>query len=161
MKRLTTHQAVAIFVAVPITLLVFFSLNLFGFFGTPRGAQNGTEAAVFNGSLSGSTVITNDTVVGTGAEALPGMLLTVHYVGFLTDGRVFDSSVERGPFQFVLGAGQVIPGWEQGLLGMKVGGRRSIVIPPELGYGAAGIGPIPGNATLLFEVELLEAVPAQ
>ncbi|MEW5739739.1 MAG: FKBP-type peptidyl-prolyl cis-trans isomerase [Myxococcota bacterium] len=94
---------------------------------------------------------------GAGAEAKAGQNVSVHYVGTLTDGSKFDSSRDRGsPFQFRLGAGQVIKGWDQGVAGMKVGGLRKLTIPPELGYGARGFPPvIPGNSTLVFEVELL------
>lgn len=95
--------------------------------------------------------------VGTGEEATGRTSVTVHYTGWLLDGTKFDSSVDRGrPFSFVLGAGQVIAGWDQGVTGMKVGGKRKLTIPPELGYGARGAGGvIPPNATLVFEVELL------
>jgi len=97
-----------------------------------------------------------DMVVGTGAEAVSGKIITVHYVGTLTNGQKFDSSVDRGqPFEFALGAGQVIAGWDQGFAGMKVGGKRILTIPPEMGYGAGQVGPIPPNSTLIFEVELL------
>ena len=98
-----------------------------------------------------------DTVVGTGAEAKTGDTVTVHYTGYLTDGTKFDSSLDSGqPFQFTIGQGRVIAGWEQGIAGMKVGGKRKLTIPPELGYGAQGAGGvIPPNATLVFEVELL------
>jgi FKBP-type peptidyl-prolyl cis-trans isomerase len=105
-----------------------------------------------------------DTKVGTGAEAVPGQHITVHYTGWLFDeaapdnkGRKFDSSRDRGdPFSFELGAGRVIQGWDEGFAGMKVGGTRRLVIPPEQGYGARGAGGvIPPNATLVFEVELL------
>lgn len=106
-----------------------------------------------------------DLQVGTGREAVNGRNLSVHYTGWLYDptrpdmkGRMFDSSSERGPFSFQLGAGQVIPGWDQGFDGMKIGGRRRLIIPPSLGYGVdgAGGGIIPPNATLLFEMELLD-----
>ena len=97
-----------------------------------------------------------DTVVGTGDEATAGKNVTVHYTGTFEDGRSFDSSVGRGPFSFKLGAGQVIKGWDQGVAGMKVGGKRKLVIPSELGYGSRGAGGvIPPDTTLLFEVELL------
>jgi FKBP-type peptidyl-prolyl cis-trans isomerase FkpA len=98
-----------------------------------------------------------DLVVGNGAEAASGKRVSVHYTGTLTDGSKFDSSLDRGtPFSFELGAGQVIKGWDQGVAGMKVGGKRRLTIPPELGYGARGFPPvIPANATLVFEVELL------
>ena len=102
-----------------------------------------------------------DTTVGTGAEAKRGQLVTVHYTGWLynngTQGGKFDSSKDRrDPFQFHLGGGQVIRGWDEGVQGMKVGGTRRLIIPADLGYGARGAGGvIPPNATLLFEVELL------
>ena len=94
---------------------------------------------------------------GTGIEATHGKTVDVHYTGWLTDGTKFDSSVDRGrPFSFALGAGRVIAGWDQGVAGMKVGGKRKLTIPPELGYGARGAGAvIPPDATLVFEVELL------
>ncbi|MES2931418.1 MAG: FKBP-type peptidyl-prolyl cis-trans isomerase [Patescibacteria group bacterium] len=98
----------------------------------------------------------NDIVVGTGAEATPGSTVTVNYTGALPDGTVFDSSVGRGPFTFGLGAGQVIRGWDEGVAGMKVGGKRRLVIPADKAYGNQAVGGIiPANATLLFEVELL------
>ncbi len=98
-----------------------------------------------------------DIVVGTGPEATPGQVAVVHYTGWLTDGKKFDSSKDRGePFEFPLGGGQVIAGWDQGVAGMKVGGQRKLVIPSELGYGPMGSPPvIPGGATLVFDVELL------
>ena len=94
---------------------------------------------------------------GTGDEAVAGNQVSVHYTGWLTDGTKFDSSVDRGqPFQFRLGAGMVIKGWDQGVAGMKVGGKRKLTIPPEMGYGAGGFGNvIPPNSVLVFEVELL------
>jgi len=97
-----------------------------------------------------------DQVVGTGPRPQAGQTLVVHYTGYLDDGTVFDSSVQRNqPLEFVLGAGAVIPGWDEGLATMNVGGKRRLVIPPELAYGAQGQGPIPPNAWLTFDVELL------
>ncbi|WP_395665418.1 FKBP-type peptidyl-prolyl cis-trans isomerase [Methylocella sp.] len=103
----------------------------------------------------------SETTVGAGAEATPGKAVSVHYTGWLykdgAKGAKFDSSVDRNePFTFRLGAGEVIPGWDEGVAGMKVGGKRTLVIPPQLAYGARGAGGvIPPNATLLFDVELL------
>jgi FKBP-type peptidyl-prolyl cis-trans isomerase FkpA len=110
-------------------------------------------------------LVKNDTVVGEGREAEIGFMVSVHYTGWLFDenapdnkGDKFDSSVDRGqPFEFNLGAGQVIQGWDQGFAGMKIGGKRTLIIPPEMGYGARGAGgAIPPNATLIFDVELLD-----
>ena len=105
-----------------------------------------------------ATLKIEDLKVGTGQAAQAGDTLSVHYTGWLQDGTQFDSSRDRGaPFEFVLGQGNVIPGWDQGLVGMKVGGVRRLTIPPNLAYGASGYaGVIPPNATLTFEVELLE-----
>lgn len=98
-----------------------------------------------------------DVKVGDGDEAVAGKNVTVHYVGTFPDGSKFDSSRDRGtPFSFVLGSGNVIQGWDQGVVGMKVGGVRKLVVPPSLGYGPNDYGSIPGNSTLLFEVELLK-----
>jgi FKBP-type peptidyl-prolyl cis-trans isomerase len=98
-----------------------------------------------------------DLVVGKGQEAKSGDNVSVHYVGTLTDGKEFDQSRKRGqPFTFPLGGGRVIKGWDQGVVGMKVGGKRKLTIPPSLGYGDRGAGSIPPNSTLIFEVELLE-----
>ncbi len=98
-----------------------------------------------------------DLQAGTGDEATTGRTVDVHYTGWLTDGTKFDSSLDRGrPFSFPLGAGRVIKGWDQGVVGMRVGGKRRLTVPAELGYGARGFpGAIPPNATLVFEVELL------
>ena len=113
---------------------------------------------------STSGFIVKDVVIGTGATAQNGNMVEVNYTGKFNDanGKVFDSSIPRGqPIPFVLGEGQVIPGWDQGILGMKVGGKRTLTIPSELGYGAAGRPPvIPPNSTLYFEVELV-SVQAQ
>lgn len=104
------------------------------------------------------SLVVEDEVIGEGPAAKSGDVVTVHYTGWLTDGTKFDSSLDRNqPFAFVLGQRQVIAGWDQGVAGMKVGGKRKLTIPPDLGYGARGAGEvIPPNATLVFEVELLQ-----
>ena len=107
-----------------------------------------------------SGLIIEDLEVGTGATAVKGKRVSVHYTGWLTDGRKFDSSKDRNdPFDFPLGAGHVIRGWDEGVQGMQEGGKRKLTIPPQLGYGSRGAGGvIPPNATLVFEVELLKVL---
>ena len=122
---------------------------------SPGSAQDKKEKKKVVTTKSGLKY--EDLKEGTGAEAKKGDSVDVHYTGWLTDGKKFDSSKDRNmPFNFRLGAGDVIQGWDEGVAGMKVGGKRKLMIPPELGYGAKGKGPIPPNAELIFEVELLK-----
>lgn len=103
-----------------------------------------------------------DTQLGTGREAVKGAKVTVNYEGFLENNQKFDSSIDRGrPFSFVLGAGKVIKGWDQGLMGMKEGGKRTLHIPAELAYGSRSVGTIPPNSNLIFHVELIESLPRE
>ena len=127
----------------------------------PAAAQTQGKAMT---TESGLKII--DTTVGTGASPKTGQTCVMHYTGWLSEGdakgKKFDSSVDRGqPFDFALGAGNVIPGWDKGVAGMKVGGKRTLIIPPDLGYGAGGTpdGTIPPGATLIFDVELLKVQP--
>lgn len=118
----------------------------------PQNSQN----YVSNQQQAKAEFKVEDIKVGEGKEAQNGEKLTVNYVGTLSDGTKFDSSYDRGqPFSFVLGQGQVIAGWDKGLLGMKVGGKRKLIIPPDMGYGDRQVGNIPPNSILVFEVELL------
>ena len=139
--------AIAVTAAIVVVVL-FFIFNPF--------MQNTSSS----NSANGGGLVVQDEVVGTGAEAQPGDTVSVNYTGKLADGTVFDTSIGKAPYQFVLGAGQVIPGWDEGLVGMKVGGTRVLIIPPSLGYGSQDYGPIPANSTLTFEVELLNVTAA-
>jgi FKBP-type peptidyl-prolyl cis-trans isomerase len=124
--------------------------------GAAAGGDFKVDSAALTKTASGLQY--QDVAAGNGAEARDGQVAVVHYTGWLTDGTKFDSSRDRGePFSFPIGAGQVIPGWDEGVAGMKVGGRRKLVIPSNLGYGDMGAPPvIPPGATLVFDVELLE-----
>jgi peptidylprolyl isomerase len=129
--------------------------------GSPAERDRSSQITGLSGivlSMEKELIIT-DLVPGTGKEAVKGALVSVHYEGTLENGTVFDSSFNRGrPIEFVLGTGRVIKGWDQGLMGMKVGGKRTLFIPAHLAYGERAIGPIPPNSNLNFTVELLEVL---
>jgi len=125
-----------------------------------EGDQTEALRSAINNSTDGrgsiSKLIVDDVVLGEGDPVEEGDTVTVHYIGALQNGQQFDNSKERGePFTFKVGAGKVIPGWEEGILGMKAGGSRVLVIPADMAYGKDGFGPIPPNATLVFSIELL------
>jgi FKBP-type peptidyl-prolyl cis-trans isomerase len=147
---------------VPSTLFLFLFLLPACGSGGDRPSAGGSSADLGIDTAAMTTTPTGlkiqDVKVGEGAEATSGSTAVVHYTGWLTDGKKFDSSRDRGtPFDFRIGAGQVIPGWDQGVAGMKVGGQRKLLIPADLGYGEMGAPPvIPPGATLVFDVELLE-----
>ena len=139
-KQLITGIAVVAALAV---VALFFIYDVSG------GIMN-TASPAANAGL-----IVQDEVIGTGAEAVAGSLVSVQYTGKLENGTVFDTSAGKAPIQFPLGQGYVIPGWELGITGMKVGGKRLLIIPPDMAYGDKDNGPIPANSTLIFEVELV------
>lgn len=166
-----TPTGIAVALAVAIALgLLFFGPRIFTPFSpasavpvVPLTTSSSTQSSLMTALAPipdpvPTDLTLTDLVIGTGAEAVAGQTVTVHYVGRLPDGTVFDASEPRGQaFTFQLGAGQVIRGWDQGVAGMKVGGTRQLVIPPELGYGAQGAGDvIPPNATLVFDVQLID-----
>jgi FKBP-type peptidyl-prolyl cis-trans isomerase len=158
MKKLSKNEVIAIVVALVVitSFVVFGSMGLFSS-SSSLSLNNLNMNISDNGSQQAPQLLISDLVVGTGTEAVAGKHIVVNYKGTLIDGTEFDSSYSRGvPFDFDLGAGQVIAGWEQGFSGMKVGGKRKLVIPANLGYGERAIGPIPANSTLIFEVELLD-----
>ncbi len=141
---------VGIATAIAVGVVLFFLL-----FNNPFMVPNDLNNAANPATPQGGGLVIQDQTVGSGADALSGKMISVHYTGRLQDGTVFDSSVGKTPFQFTLGSGQVIAGWDQGIQGMKAGGKRLLIIPPQLGYGNVDYGPIPANSTLIFEVELL------
>ncbi len=152
MKKLDKNE----WIAVVVSLCAIAGFFIFGSGLLSIFSPNNTQQTSMNTSAIGNLLI-QDRVVGTGDEATVGSIVTVHYVGHFVDGKVFDSSVARGePLKFTLGGGQVIEGWDKGIVGMKVGGTRVLSVPPEMGYGMSDYGPIPGGSTLIFEVQLLK-----
>jgi FKBP-type peptidyl-prolyl cis-trans isomerase len=149
------------YVALVAIILALTAVFLFAQTATRKPATPNTSAptkVTGEGVKTPSGLIYWDIRVGNGAEAKEGSRVRVHYTGWLTNGKKFDSSVDAGtPFDFRIGNGEVIKGWEEGVAGMKVNGKRQLRIPPALGYGAEGTpgGPIPPNATLIFDVQLL------
>lgn len=159
-----TSTGIAVALAVVVALgMMFAGPNVFALFFPQK-----TEAPIATTTMLQLTeslpegelpteLTGTDVVVGTGETAIAGSQVTVHYTGMLPDGTVFDSSVQLGePFTFPLGAGRVIAGWDIGVVGMKEGGKRRLIIPPSYGYGDQDYGPIPGGSTLIFDIELLD-----
>lgn len=151
-KQITTGIAVALAIMI---VAAFFISSFFTQLFKPTSMNANISAD------QPAQLIVQDQTMGTGAVAKVGDMVSVDYTGKFSDGTVFDTSSGKKPISFVLGSGAVIPGWDQGLQGMKVGGKRLLIVPANLAYGASGYGPIPPNATLIFEVTLVSAVPAQ
>ena len=153
MKNLSKNQWIATLTGLLAVGYIFFGGTIMKFLNP--GTANMQIDSQLPTSQKGFT--SQDLALGSGQIALTGDTVTVHYVGTLTDGRIFDSSLDRNmPFTFTLGVGQVIRGWDEGVAGMREGGKRMLVISPDYAYGGQTIGGIPANSTLIFEVELLE-----
>ena len=161
MRKLSKIEWVAASIAVVFIAYMFFSGSIVSLFTNVNGNNmTNNQASVSAASTQSSSVQTQDVVVGTGPVIEKGMQVAVNYVLRLQDGTLIQDSKQVGggqPFNFILGGGQLIPGWEMGVTGMRVGGKRVITIPPELGYGAAAQGPIPANSTLVFDIEVVSA----
>ncbi len=165
MKELNQNENIAVAVAVTVVVIIL----LVGIVNTLLNNSAQKQSVISEvkqeqeqEQVQGSGLIIQDILVGQGEEAVTGLKVTTHYIGRLDDGTVFDSSITRGaPFSFILGIGQVIKGWDLGIAGMKVGGKRKLTIPANLAYGNRAIGVIPANSTLHFEVELLEVSNSQ
>lgn len=178
-----THAGIAVALAVAVVAVIFVFPGLNPFPTAPALSGEATSSTTEMATATDTTqtyssqpmndsnpqdatsLVTTDEVVGTGATAQSGDTVTVKYVGTFTNGTVFDASANHpetaNGFTFRLGVDSVIQGWQQGLVGMKVGGKRKLVIPPSLGYGPNDYGPIPGNSTLIFEVELINVQKGQ
>lgn len=151
-------KSFAIFAGICILALGVFVYFIFGFNqqSSKTTATETSQIQTANEAIPADLKI-EDTQEGTGQEVKTGDTVVIHYKGTLTDGTQFDSSYDRGePFETQIGVGRVIKGWDLGVVGMKVGGKRTLTIPPSLGYGEQGTGSIPPNSTLIFELELLE-----
>ena len=158
-----SKQTLQVGIAVAVALAAAGYLFITTFFNSQTTTMPQDQNQPQNASTTGALptpppdhVLVQDVTIGTGTEVKAGMPVMVEYVGKLQNGTTFDQSSAHGKsFAFMLGTGQVIPGWDQGIAGMKVGGERILIIPPALGYGAQNMGPIPANSTLIFDVKLV------
>lgn len=167
-------EAIGIFASVSLMALALFVMNMDSATDKLQALQEGAlpatvvlseenpEAELFNAFNAAGDIerlVIDDVVVGSGKEVIAGDKVAVHYIGTLQNGQSFDNSyLKSEPFQFTVGTGEVIAGWDQGIVGMKRGGQRILVIPPALAYGDKVVGPIPANSTLIFAVELVEII---
>ncbi|MEK7642320.1 MAG: FKBP-type peptidyl-prolyl cis-trans isomerase [Patescibacteria group bacterium] len=160
-RRLSKKEWVALVIAVGFVGYTLFGYDIMNLFKNDTNSMTNENTATVPNSQNNQGVITSDLVVGTGMEVLPGKSISVHYILSLKDGTVIQNSKDFGvPFEFTLGVDPMIKGWEIGIAGMKVGGVRSIIIPPELAYGSVQSGPIPPNSTLVFTVEIVNVADA-
>jgi FKBP-type peptidyl-prolyl cis-trans isomerase FkpA len=161
MKPLSKKEWIAVAAAAVFVSYTLFGADIMRLFKKDTMNENQEPSSMVASNNNVGGVVINDIKVGNGLEAKKGQMVTVNYILALSDGKQIQNSKDFGqPFTFTLGAGQVIQGWEQGFAGMKVGGTRTIIIPPELGYGAQQAGPIPPNSTLVFTIELLDVKDA-
>ena len=158
MNKLSKKEGVAVFVGIGVLAYLFFTGPIMSLFSVPSGDAGLTN----NTQMNQDGFVAQDITVGSGQLAEAGDKIAAHYVGTLVNGQVFDSSRDRGtPIEFMLGVGQVIRGWDEGLVGMRVGGKRVLTISPEYAYGPNAVGSIPANSTLVFEVELMSVEKGQ
>jgi len=150
--KLSRNQSIGVFVAIAVTGFILFGGQFINLFSQDN---NSNQASNMQNTQTGVKV--ENILNGEGTIAEKGDIITVNYIGTLLDGKVFDSSIDRKqPFTFQLGVGQVIRGWDEGVLGMRVGGKRRLIIGSDYAYGSQAVGTIPPNSTLIFEVELLK-----
>ncbi len=153
MKKLSKNEWVATAVGVLFVAYAFSGVDVVKLFNNMAGKSESTASVA---KVSNNSIIVNDVVKGVGETVSEGKVVSIHYILSLSDGTVIQNSKDTGTqFNFIVGKGDVISGFEQGVAGMKVGGVRSIIIPPEFAYGASQVGPIPPNSTLIFTVELM------
>ena len=165
MNKMNRNEKIAVFVAVSFIGFLLFSGPIINFFSSSNTSNSSKNMNSENTNQVATEVITTfkseDVVIGAGKVAEVGDVITAHYTGTLENNTVFDSSLKSGrPFTFTLGVGEVIRGWDEGILGMREGGKRILTISPEYAYGSNAVGVIPPNSTLKFEVELLSVVKA-
>ena len=160
MTRTQLTTGIAVIAAVAVVSIFFIFKNPFMTQDTTQQTSEATSTDTSTSAVANTSLVVQDEQVGTGATAQAGDIVSVDYTGKFQNGTVFDTSVGKTPIKFTLGAGNVIPGFDQGVQGMKVGGKRLLIIPPSLGYGSQQVGPIPPNSTLVFEITLVSTQAA-
>jgi len=156
MRQLSRNEKIAVFVSVIAVAVILINSGAVSFLTNYFLPKDQPQMELQNFPAPTDSLAFYEIALGSGSEASPGSVVSVHYTGSFPDGTTFDSSAGRDPLIFTIGAGEVIKGFEDGILGMKEGGKRKIVVPPALGYGSQEVGPIPANSTLVFEIELVD-----